>query len=384
MSSRSIFLISNNELLYSLCRTEIPDEFEFCMVNKESFKKYLVAETKPGCVLLDYYYESEIEVYAMYKFLSAETCFPVIIIVSSRKTMGREKRNLFANAQFVSIFAPSGFLGKAIENALNPAGNKSIAFVNCPSSMMVDDEIRPFDIFCGDSHLMQNFRKQVIKAALTDDIVLLVGESGCGKSYTAKFIHSQSKRANQKIEEYNAAELTDTIAESQLFGTEAGAYTDARERNGLFSMAKDGTLFLDEIGELPMELQAKLLRVIEEHKYRRVGSMEERPVTSRFIFATNVDLKKRVLQHKFREDLFYRIDVLRIRVPALREHIEDLPRLVQNFVIAKKKSITEPAMQRLMSYQWPGNIRELQNVLNRACTFCKEDVIELDDITFYD
>ena len=208
--------------------------------------------------------------------------------------------------------------------------------------------------------------------------VLITGESGTGKELIAEAIHAASPRANKQLVRLNCAALAEGLLESELFGHERGAFTGAvARREGRFKQADGGTLFLDEIGEIPVEMQVKLLRALQESEFERVGGIKTMRVDVRLVTATNRDLKKLIAAGAFREDLFYRLNVVPIRLPALRERATDIPTLVDHFLTKfnerLKKHVTgvEPdAMDVLVSYSWPGNIRELENVVERAVLFC--------------
>jgi DNA-binding NtrC family response regulator len=218
--------------------------------------------------------------------------------------------------------------------------------------------------------------------------VLLRGESGAGKDVIARAIHYESARASAAFMNITCTALTDSLLESELFGHERGSFTDAKsQKKGLFELADGGTLFLDEIGDMSPNLQAKLLRVLEEKKFRRVGGTEDLKIDVRVIAATNRDLEKAIRDRTFREDLFYRLNIIPIDLPSLRERPEDIPALVDHFLAHfskefKKtfKSVTPEAMTRLKSHPWPGNVRELRNALERACLLASGDVIEEGDL----
>jgi two-component system, NtrC family, response regulator AtoC len=211
-------------------------------------------------------------------------------------------------------------------------------------------------------------------AASPASTVLLTGESGTGKDLAAKVLHYQSDRASRPFMNITCSALTETILESELFGHERGAFTDARQqKRGLFESAEGGTVFLDEIGEMAPALQAKLLRFLEEKTFKRVGGVADIHVDVRVIAATNRHLEDEVKKGRFREDLYYRLNVLPILLPPLRARAEDIPSLVHYFVDAfnrefrkKVRGVTDDAMRRLQTYGWPGNIRELRNAVERA------------------
>jgi len=214
-------------------------------------------------------------------------------------------------------------------------------------------------------------------------IVLIEGETGTGKELVARNIHLLSKRADKPFVDINCASIPENIFESELFGYEAGAFTDAKTtKKGLFEIADGGTVFLDEIGEMPLSLQAKLLRVIEARAFRRVGGTREMKTDIRFIAATNKDLAECVKNGSFREDLYYRLNVVPVKVPPLRDRAEDIPMLAEFFLAdyaenmnKKINSLDKDALEALCAYLWPGNIRELRNVLERAIILCQGQMI---------
>jgi DNA-binding NtrC family response regulator len=228
----------------------------------------------------------------------------------------------------------------------------------------------------------------VERAAEFKATVLLQGESGTGKEVLARALHAQSPRRDEGFVAVNCAAIPEALLESELFGHAKGAFTGAdRSRRGLFAEADGGTLFLDEIGELPLALQAKLLRVLQEEEVRAVGDTKPRRVDVRVIAATARDLETEVAAGRFREDLFYRLDVLRVNVPPLRERREDIPLLVDHFLGRSQESIGKPvraidddALERLVAYDWPGNVRELENVLERAVILARTDRVGLADL----
>ncbi len=226
------------------------------------------------------------------------------------------------------------------------------------------------------------------RAAEYKATVLLTGESGTGKEVLARAIHSQSPRRNQAFVAVNCGAIPENLLESELFGHAKGAFTGAaRARRGLFLEADGGTLFLDEIGELPLALQVKLLRVLQEEEVRPVGESKARKVDVRVLAATARDLDAEVEQGRFREDLFYRLNVVRVRVPALRERREDIPLLVDHFLERSRialgksvRSVAEDALERLAAHDWPGNVRELENVIERALILAGSERITVADL----
>jgi len=226
----------------------------------------------------------------------------------------------------------------------------------------------------GQSAGMKKILAQAEQVAQTDSMVLLLGETGTGKELLSRSIHKMSSRSDRPLVTVNCASLPPTLIESELFGREKGAYTGALTKMvGRFEVAHGSTLFLDEIGELSLDLQSKLLRVLEEGKFERLGSTQTLQVDVRIMAATNRDLAREVKEGRFRKDLYYRLNVFPIEIPPLREHREDIPLLVWAFVREFQKrmgkeieSIPRKSIEALQGYSWPGNVRELRNVIERA------------------
>ncbi len=245
-----------------------------------------------------------------------------------------------------------------------------------------------FDNIIGKSKVMRDIFKIVHQVATTRSTVLIMGESGTGKELIARAIHYHSPRKNHPFVTINCAAIPDTLIESELFGHEKGAFTNAIERKlGRFEIAHQGTLFLDEIGELSLMTQAKILRFLEEKEFNRVGGSKTIKVDVRLIAATNKDLPQQVKRGEFREDLFYRINVVPILLPPLRERKEDIPLLIDHFI--KKfnsenqknvKGITPEALQALMNYDWPGNVRELENLIERVVALTQNEYIRPEEL----
>jgi transcriptional regulator with GAF, ATPase, and Fis domain len=237
----------------------------------------------------------------------------------------------------------------------------------------------------GQSPSMKQVLALVEQVAPADTTILIQGETGTGKELLARAIHSASSRKNRPMLTVNCASLPPTLIESELFGREKGAYTGALTKMaGRFEAADGSTLFLDEIGELPLELQSKLLRVLEEGKFERLGSTKPQYVNVRIIAATNRDIAEEVKAGRFRKDLYYRLNVFPIHVPPLRERSEDIPLIAWSFVSEYQKkmgkridSIPKRNMEALQSYSWPGNVRELRNVIERAMILTSGGVLQI-------
>ncbi|WP_319792470.1 sigma-54 interaction domain-containing protein [Desulfatibacillum aliphaticivorans] len=227
------------------------------------------------------------------------------------------------------------------------------------------------------SKAMRQVLSQIKRVAPTDSTVLITGESGTGKELVADSIHRHSQRNGRRFVKINCAAIPDTLLESELFGYEKGAFTGAAARKpGKFEQANGGTVFLDEIGDMPLETQAKILRVLEEKEVDRLGGVRPIPVDVRVVAATNRNIQKMVADGAFREDLFFRLNVFPIQLPPLRERPEDIPFLIEEFMkfSSKESTISPPAMHILCAHQWPGNVRELRNAVESSLLFGKEVV----------
>jgi transcriptional regulator with GAF, ATPase, and Fis domain len=242
-----------------------------------------------------------------------------------------------------------------------------------------------FQGIVGESPALKAVLRKVRQVAPVETTVLLTGETGTGKELIARALHEGSARKERPLIKINCGAIPQGVVESELFGHEKGAFTGAlQRRTGRFELADNGTLFMDEVGELPLDTQVKLLRVLQEQEFERVGSTRSQKVDVRLVAATNRDLEHEVGESRFRADLYYRLNVFPIQVPPLRERPSDIPLLVTHFLaqfqrkLAKPlKGVTPESLNRLTSYPWPGNIRELQNVLERACVLSDGPVVEV-------
>ncbi|MBI1375564.1 MAG: AAA domain-containing protein [Phycisphaera sp.] len=257
-----------------------------------------------------------------------------------------------------------------------------------PSSPEIEHpELPPATVtIVGQSPSMKRVVEMCRKVARAPTTVLVCGETGTGKELTARLIHDWSDRRDGPYHALNCAALTETLLESELFGHEKGAFTGATHRKaGMFELASGGTLFLDEVGEMSLTLQAKLLRVLEDRTYRRVGGEETLKTNVRIVTATNRDLEKEVDAGNFRQDLYYRLNIFVIRMPSLSSRVDDIPALVQHFLRQHAKAIgvgtpptmSQAALGRLATHGWPGNIRELRNVIERSMLMAEGGVIEV-------
>jgi DNA-binding NtrC family response regulator len=272
-------------------------------------------------------------------------------------------------------------------------GETEIRFVPVAEKVkIVPSDKQRFGDLVGRSDRIREIYSILERIAPTDASIIIGGETGTGKEVVARTVHQQSRRREGPFIVFDCGAIPENLIESELFGHEKGSFTGATNtRQGVFEMANGGTVFLDELGELAIDLQPKLLRVLEQREVRRVGGSGTRKVDVRIVAATNRDLEKEVRAGRFREDLFYRLNVVRVQLPSLRERKEDIPLLVQHFLQSgnfnktregerKVRNVSRDAMDRILAHAWPGNVRELHNVVERAVSFADTDTIETQDL----
>jgi formate hydrogenlyase transcriptional activator len=297
-------------------------------------------------------------------------------------SVSRLQNSSFAPAEVEFLIQIAGQIAIAIDNAFAYQKISELTQKLAQEKLYLEDEIRDelnFEEIVGNSSALRRVLQQVEAVAPTDSTVLIQGETGSGKELIARAVHKLSHRGAQPFVKLNCAAIPTGLLESELFGHEKGAFTGAiAQRIGRFELASEGTIFLDEVGEIPLELQPKLLRVLQEREFERLGNSRTLHTKARLIAATNCDLNVMVENQKFRSDLFYRLNVFPIYVPPLRERTEDIPFLVSHFTqhlarLMKKSidTISTETMNALIRYPWPGNIRELQNVIERALILSK-------------
>jgi formate hydrogenlyase transcriptional activator len=303
-------------------------------------------------------------------------------------SLGSFRENVFAPADLPFLTQIARQVAIAIENALAFGEVADLKDKLAREKLYLEDEIRTernFEEIVGKSEALRRVLREVETVAPTDSTVIIYGETGTGKELIARALHNLSARHARSFVKLNCAAIPTGLLESELFGHERGAFTGAiAQRIGRFELANQGTIFLDEVGEIPLELQPKLLRVLQEREFERLGSTRTLRSDARLVAATNRDLEELVQEQKFRPDLYYRLNVFPIRVPALRERPEDIPLLVRHFVQQLSRrlgkaidAIAPEAMSALTRYPWPGNIRELQNVIERAVILTKGPVLNV-------
>ena len=320
----------------------------------------------------------------MYAKASAEgvNSFCDVALVSRGRTLGvlavaRREQNAFDAGEVAFLSQVANQVAIAIENALAYGEIANLKERLAQEKLYLEDEIRgemDFEGIVGQSSALRHVLDLVETVAPSDSTVLLLGETGTGKELIARAVHDRSRRKDRTLVKLNCAAIPTGLLESELFGHERGAFTGAiSQKVGRLELADQGTLFLDEVGDIPIEVQPKLLRALQEREFERLGSNRTKKVDVRLVAATNRDLDKMVEQHEFRSDLYYRLNVFPIRIPPLRERPEDIPLLVRYFTqkygrrMEKQiESIPAAAMKKLSSWHWPGNIRELENFIERS------------------
>ncbi|VAX30416.1 Nitrogen regulation protein NR(I) [hydrothermal vent metagenome] len=326
---------------------------------------------------------SGIEIMAQIKKINAEA---VCIVLTAYATIELSVQAMRAGAfDFISKPFQIDVVLNLVKNAIE---FNRLKRENLSLKKIVRDKYR-FENMVGSSQEMNRVYELIERVSDSDSTILIQGESGTGKEIVAKTIHYNSTRRDKPLIPINCGAIPEALIESELFGHEKGAFTGAtNSRTGRFELAHGGTIFLDEIGELPVSLQVKLLRVLQEQSFERVGGVKSIQVDVRIVAATNQDLEKAIAEKRFREDLYYRLNVIPINIPPLRKRKDDIPLLVDHFIdkFNQKKNkkvtgITSEAIALLLKYYWPGNIRELENLVERMMVLMKdENMITTDDV----
>jgi formate hydrogenlyase transcriptional activator len=301
---------------------------------------------------------------------------------------GSSRENFVAEDDLAFFGQIANQIALAVENALAYGQVSELRDQLAQENVYFESEIRSelyFEEIVGNSEPLRRVLREIETVAPADSTVLIYGETGTGKELIARALHNLRSRKSNAFVKLNCAAIPTGLLESELFGHEKGAFAGAiMQRGGRFELANRGSIFLDEVGEIPPELQPKLLRVLQEREFERLGSTRTMRTDARLIAATNRDLKTLVEEQRFRSDLYYRLSVFPIRVPSLRERKEDIPRLVRHFVREFSRrnrrvidTVPSETMQALVRYHWPGNIRELQNVIERAVIISRGPVLKV-------
>jgi len=382
MTKARILLVDDEASILKTLTDVLEDEgFEVVKASSGEEALKLFSDVVPDVTLLDVWL-SGMDGIEVLKNIRAQASDALVIMMSGHGTIETAVRaTKYGAYDFAEKPLSVDKLVIVIENALE---KKRLAEENrrLRRRFAADYEI------IGESPIIQELKAQIKIAGPSNGRVLIFGENGTGKELIARQIHLHSERSAKPFVEVNCAAIPQDLIESELFGHEKGAFTGATtRRKGKFEQADGGTLFLDEIGDMSLSTQAKVLRVLQEQTVQRVGGTETFAVNVRVIAASNKDLEKEIREERFREDLFYRLNVIPFRVPPLRERREDIPLLVRHFIAdyarqngVKKKSFLDEGMELLQKYHWPGNVRELKNIVERIMIMVQKGTIGIDEI----
>ncbi len=382
MSEGKILVIDDEKSIRDSLRGVLEDEgFEIKEADSGESALQLIKKERFDAILLDVWLPGIDGIDVLMKIKEREDSSPVIMISGHANIETAVKATKIGAYDFLEKPLSSDRVILTIRNALK---QKKLEEENVILKEKVKEKYR----LIGESKAIKEIKKLIEDIAPTNGRVLITGENGTGKELVARLIHEKSLRRNKRFAEINCAAIPDELIESELFGYVKGAFTNAlKDKKGKFLLADGGTLFLDEIGDMSLKTQAKVLRVIEEQRFEPLGSTESISIDTRIISATNKDLEIEIQRGTFREDLYFRINVIPIYVPPLRERKEDIPLLAKHFLQEfaeeygkKPKEFTDDAIEKLMKYSWPGNVRELRNLIERLVIITKEDKITSNDI----
>ena len=380
--ARTILVIDDEKSILKTIEGILTDEgFEVhCELSAISALKK-IDEMMPDLVILDIWMPDMNGIDALVKFKQEYPYIQVLMMSGHADVETAVKATKLGAYDFIEKPLSIEVLLLAINNALN--------FYQLEEEIgILRERDKSRYHITGNSESVRKLRESIEKAAPTNASILIMGENGTGKELVAHTIHRLSTRNNKPMIEVNCAAIPEELIESELFGHEKGAFTGAgAKKKGKFDIAHEGTLFLDEIGDMSLKAQSKTLRILQEQKFERVGGARTIHVNVRIISATNKDLMHEIEEGNFREDLFYRLNVVPIHVPPLRERAEDIPELIsifmnQTYLTAgqDKKQFSDEALDLLKQYNWPGNVRELKNLVENLIIMSNDDVIKLDDI----
>ena len=376
-----VLIIDDEEAIRSSLKMILEYEGYDCVLAANGEAGLKIAEREgPDLVFLDIKMP-QVDGMEVLKRLKAADGAPPVVMISGHADV--------ATAFEASKLGAFDFLEKPLEServlvvTRNALGQKTLERENRRLKLAFDDKYR----MVGRSAALEKVSEAVKRAAPTNATVLIVGESGVGKELVARAIHRNSLRKDEAFVQVNCAAIPEELIESELFGHEKGSFTGATEKQiGKFELADKGTIFLDEVGDMSLRTQAKVLRVLQEGEVERIGSQKTIQVDVRVIAATNKDLEEAIEKGEFREDLYFRLSVIPVRVPPLRERTEDIPVLVQHFVqefsaSIRPKAISPAAMEALKRHPWRGNVRELRNTVERLMIMVEGETIEPDDLS---
>ncbi len=392
---RSVLVVDDEQSIRDSLRLLLQNNFEVHTAANGADAVAMLGSMTPDLVLLDVMMPKLDGIETLRAFRDNQKKMPVIMLTADHTVQSAVHAMKLGAVDYLSKPFDVESLTSLIINTLG-AGNvvePAIAQVSIPSGQVatrhtIKDIRGDFGALVGRSALMEEVFERVKTVAGCDTTVLITGESGTGKELIARQIHDLGARKDKPFVAINCAAIPETLIESELFGHEKGAFTSAVDKRvGYFELADGGTIFLDEIGELSLPVQVKMLRFLQEHEFYRVGQSKPVRVNVRIIAATNKNLEELVKQKKFRQDLYYRINVIHTELPPLRDRYEDIPILARHFVDkyaplykGKKVTFTKAALDVFVAYSWPGNVRELENVVESIMALCQTDEISDQDL----
>jgi DNA-binding NtrC family response regulator len=386
---RKILIVDDEPAIRDSLRLLLKSNFEVIVAADGEEALAVVDDVRPDLVLLDVMMPRVDGIEVLKRLQEKPYRMPVIMLTASntvRTAVQAMKSGAvdFLNKPF-DVEELTTLIISILERAEKPAGGGESRGAQRHSGQLIDGDFGPL---VGRSPSMSEIFARVEQVAIRDTTVLITGESGTGKELIARQIHDRSPRKDGPFVAINCAAIPETLIESELFGHEKGAFTHAVDRRiGHFELANGGTLFLDEIGELSLAVQVKMLRFLQEQEFFRVGRSKPIQVDVRIVTATNKNLEELVKLKTFRQDLFYRINVINLCLPPLRERYEDIPVLIEHFMKklgpvygGRSLEMSGEALETLVSYEWPGNVRELENVMESLLALCPNDLVSLSDL----
>jgi DNA-binding NtrC family response regulator len=389
---RRILVVDDEESVRDSLRLLLKNNFEVTTVAGGKEALDVVPSFQPHLILLDVLMPNLDGVETLRRLRQTNILMPVVMLTASNAVRTAVQAMKCGAVDYLNKPFEIDELTNLILSILDETGSKEVTTLKETSpviskSTLVQTEA-DFGPMVGTSEIMQKVFKKVSQVAVRDTTVLITGESGTGKELIARRIHDLSPRSGAPFVAINCAAIPETLIESELFGHERGAFTHAMERRiGHFELADKGTLFLDEIGELSLPVQVKMLRFLQEQEFFRVGRSKPIRVDVRIVTATNKNLEELIVAKNFRQDLFYRINVVSIKMPPLRDRYDDIKPLVGHFVqklsplySGRKLDFTDDALEVLRGYSWPGNVRELENVIESLLALCLKDEVSVEDL----
>ncbi len=380
--NKTILVVDDEETIRQSLKGILSDEGHEVLTapsGEESLR--IIGEELPDLVLLDIWLPG-IDGIETLQRIKASYPHIQVIMISGHGTVESAVRSTKLGA-FDFIEKPLSF------DKLIIIVNRALDLVRLEEeNRLLKERMRHFDQLQGASRVIEELREMIQIIAPTNAWILIMGENGTGKELVARSIHKQSRRANKPFIEVNCAAIPEELIESELFGHEKGAFTGATEKKrGKFDLANEGIIFLDEVADMSLNAQAKILRILQEKKFERVGGTKIIETDVRVLAATNKDLEREMEEGRFRQDLYYRLHVIPLTVPPLRERKEDIPLLVNHFIRefsleeeGRQKTVTDDALEILMVHDWPGNVRELKNIVERLIIMTAAGVIDAQDI----